>query len=269
MGDDATAKTEVTGVILAAGFGSRLRGVSDKTELKPLTLVGGLPLLQRAVRSLEVAGCARVVVVVGHGRQDVVDSLAGYAGAVEIVFADNPRFDLKNGVSVLAARPHLLTGGAGEARFILSMADHVLGDEVMRLAGAHVPPRDGATLLVDWKLDTIFDMDDATKVLAEDAGLGPSEWKIARIGKTIAEYNCVDVGVFVCTTALMDRIAEFYAEHGDASLSEGVQALAVTGRMTVLDIGAGFWQDVDTPEMLAHAERELARRAAGGTEATG
>lgn len=268
------AKTGVTGVILAAGFGSRLRGVSDKTELKPLTLVGGLPLLQRAVRSLEVAGCARVVVVVGHGRQDVVDSLAGYAGAVEIVFADNPRFDLKNGVSVLAARPHLLG-----PRFILSMADHVLGDEVMHLAGAHVPPKDGATLLVDWKLASIFDMDDATKVLAEDAGLGPQaegsrsaafghgEQKIARIGKTIPEYNCVDVGVFVCTTALMDRIAEFYAAHGDASLSEGVQALAGTGRMTVLDIGDGFWQDVDTPEMLAHAERELTRRAAG-TEAT-
>jgi len=254
-----TGVTGVTGVILAAGFGTRLRGVSDATELKPLTLVGGLPLLQRAVRSLEVAGCARVVVVVGHGRQAVVDSLVGYAGKAEIVFADNPRFDLKNGVSVLAARPYLL----GE-RFILSMADHVLGDEVMELAGAHVPPLLGATLLVDWKLASIFDMDDATKVLAEDAGLGPTEQKIARIGKTIPDYNCVDVGVFVCTTALMDRIAEFYAEHGDASLSEGVQALALTGRMTVLDIGQGFWQDVDTPEMLAHAELELARRTTGG-----
>lgn len=244
-----------TGIILAAGFGTRLRGVSDTTELKPLTLVGGLPLLQRAVRSLEVAGCKRVVVVVGHGKQDVIDSLVGYVGDAEIVFADNPRFDLKNGVSVIAARPYLL----GE-RFILSMADHVLGDEVMYLAGAHVPPVEGATLLVDWKLASIFDMDDATKVLAADAGLGPREQKIARIGKTIPEYNCVDVGVFVCTTALMDRIAAFYAAHGDASLSEGVQALAETGKMTVLDIGDGFWQDVDTPEMLAHAEAELARR---------
>lgn len=254
----APTAPETTGVILAAGFGSRLRGVSAETELKPLTLVGGLPLLQRAVRSLEVAGCARVVVVVGHGRQDVIDSLAGYAGEAEIVFADNPRFDLKNGISVLAARPHLLG-----ARFILSMADHVLGDEVMHLAGAHVPPEAGATLLVDWKLDTIFDMDDATKVLAAPAeDLPAGQHRIARIGKTIPAYNCVDVGVFVCTTALMDRIAEVYARAGDASLSDGVQALAETGRMTVLDIGDGFWQDVDTPEMLAHAERELAARAA-------
>ncbi len=56
---------------------------------------------------------------------------------------------------------------------------------------------------------------------------------------------------------MIERIAEVYDEHGDASLSDGVQALARDGRMAVLDIGDGFWQDVDTPEMLAYAERIL------------
>jgi len=241
-------ETPPTGVILAAGFGSRLKGVSDATALKPLTLVGGLPLLQRAVHSLEVAGCERVVVVVGYGREEVVDSLEGYGGKAEIVFADNPHYELKNGVSVIAARDFLTS-----ERFILSMADHVLGDEVMALAGAHLPEPGGATLLVDSKLATIFDMDDATKVLAGNG-------RIEKIGKTIEHFNCVDVGVFVCTTALMDAISDVYRKTGDASLSDGVQALASRGKMATLDIGDGFWQDVDTPEMLAHAERELARR---------
>ena len=238
-----------TGVILAAGFGSRLQGVSDETRLKPLTPVAGQPLLLRAVDSLGKAGCARVVIVVGHGAGDIErDFTSRYDGGVEVVFALNARFDLANGLSVLAARPHILG-----SEFVLTMADHVIGDEVMALAAAHHPGPESATLLVDSKLDQIFDMDDATKVFAEDG-------RIVRIGKQIPDYNCVDCGVFVCSLALMDAIGLVYRERGDASLSDGVQALAAAGRMHVLDIGDGFWQDVDTPEMLAHAEQVLAAR---------
>ncbi len=239
-----------TGVILAAGFGSRLSGVSEATQLKPLTPVAGEPLLLRAVRSLERAGCARVVIVVGHGADAVEGDLrAHYRGDVEVVFALNDRFDLANGVSVLTARPHLL----GD-EFVLMMADHVVDDDVMSLAGAYELAPGTASLLVDYKLDAIFDMDDATKV---DAQAG----RIVRIGKQIEGYNCVDCGVFVCTTALMDAIDSVYQAEGDASLSHGVQALSERGDMHVLDIGDGFWQDVDTPEMLAHAEAVLAARA--------
>ena len=54
------------GVILAAGVGSRLNGHGAR-GLKPLARVGGVPLLARAVRSLRVAGCGRVIIVVGYG----------------------------------------------------------------------------------------------------------------------------------------------------------------------------------------------------------
>jgi 1L-myo-inositol 1-phosphate cytidylyltransferase len=242
-GGSAAART---GVILAAGFGSRLKGVSSTTSLKPLTSVAGTPLLVRAIRSLEVAGCARVVIVIGYGADNVESQVRrAHRGTAELVFAPNSRYDLKNGVSVLTAAPHV----PGE--FILMMADHVVGDEVMSLAGAHRPVPGGATLLVDYKLDTIFDMDDATKVLSQGD-------EIRAIGKQIPDYDCVDTGVFVCTQGLLDSLARVYAAAGDASLSDGVQALADGGRMRILDIGDGFWQDVDTPEMLAHAERVLA-----------
>ncbi len=237
------------GVILAAGFGSRLAGVSDETRLKPLTTVAGRPLLLRTVGSLEVAGCARVVIVVGHGAEQIeAEFRAVYEGGVEVIFTINELYQLSNGLSVLAARPWV------EGEFVLTMADHILGDELMLQARAHRPLPGGATLLVDYKLDTIFDMDDATRVLADDEG------RITRIGKLIETYNCVDTGVFVCTPALMDAIDRVYRASGDASLSHGVQALTEAGTMRVLDVGDGFWQDIDTPEMLAHAESVLRRR---------
>ena len=237
------------GVILAAGFGSRLAGVSDETELKPLTPVAGRPLLLRTVGSLETAGCRRVVIVVGHGAGTVEAELrAVYDGTAEVIFAVNERYDLANGISVLTARPWV------DGEFVLTMADHILGDELMHLAREHQPLPGGATLLVDYKLDTIFDMPDATKVQAD------AEGRIVRIGKQVTQFNCVDTGVFICTLALMDAIERVYAAEGDASLSHGVQALTEAGTMRVLDVGDGFWQDVDTPEMLKHAEAVLGTR---------
>ncbi|SMO33355.1 NTP transferase domain-containing protein [Gracilimonas mengyeensis] len=237
-----------TGVILAAGFGSRLAGTDSDTDLKPLTTVNGTPLIYRTIRSLKVAGCDKVVIVLGFGFEEIKQEiLESYTGDVPIEFARNDQFELKNGVSVLAAKPRI------EGNFILTMADHILSDEMMAIAGEHTPPANGATLLVDYKLDSIFDMDDATKVLSKRD-------KIQSIGKQIEKYNCIDTGVFVCTTGLLNEIEAVYDEQGDASLSDGVQALAQTGRMHTLDIGKAFWQDVDTPEMLEYAEKMLSKK---------
>ena len=53
-----------TGVVLAAGFGSRLKGVVASTDLKPLTPVAGTPLIVRTLqryspRSRRIAYTAR------------------------------------------------------------------------------------------------------------------------------------------------------------------------------------------------------------------
>lgn len=239
-----------TGLILAAGFGSRLAGSLNSTDLKPLTPVSGTPLIFRTIKSLSIAGCDRICIVLGYESDEIKAQIQeNYSGDVPLIYVKNDRFDLKNGVSVLAADEYL-TG-----TFIMTMADHVLGDSVMKLAAVHQPPGEGATLLVDYKLDCIFDMGDATKVLTDDEG------RIKSIGKEITNYNCVDTGVFICTNGLIVALKDLFKKNGDASLSEGVQHLAKTGRMNTLDVKNGFWQDVDTPEMLANAEAWLAKNA--------
>jgi CTP:molybdopterin cytidylyltransferase MocA len=65
--------------------------------------------------------------------------------------------------------------------------------------------------------------------------------------------------VFAVTPRLLDALAEVRAERGDCSLSHGVKRLAEQGRARVVDIGDGYWQDVDTPADRARAEAAIGR----------
>src|SRR5690606_20501276 len=148
-------------------------------------------------------------------------------------FAENRAYDKANGVSVLTARPFLPQG----APFLLLMADHVfeqgIFDQMVRLD----PPRTGAVLGVDRKINLVFDLDDATKVVVERG-------RVASIGKMIPEYNAIDVGMFSCGAGLFDALeAARVRNHGDCSLSEGVGVLCDRDEMFIHDIGAAFWQD--------------------------
>ena len=235
-----------TGVILSAGIGSRLNNNNyNDSIIKPLTTVDGLILLLRTIKSLEICSCERIVIVVGWQATKVKEYInSNYHGSASLEFIVNNEYHLQNGISVLRAQS-LVKGD-----FILTMADHILDDEIMLIVRDHEPPEKGAVLCVDFKLETIFDIDDATKVFAE-------EGYIKHIGKKLKRYNCIDTGVFIGTEGLFEAINYVYKQKGDASLSEGVQILADKGRMEVLDIKDAFWQDVDNMEMLLHAEKLL------------
>jgi 1L-myo-inositol 1-phosphate cytidylyltransferase len=234
-----------TGIILAAGLGTRLCNSKPSIKSKPLASVNNMTLLLRTINNHYEAGCERVIIVLGWQAEYIKSNImTEYSGSVHLQFVLNSNYKLKNGISVLCARPYI------EGEFLLTMADHILHDDIMRHIAYSHPPDGGATLCVDYKLDTIFDMDDATKVYVEKNS-------IRKIGKHIIRYNCVDTGVFIATDGLMSAINKVYEENGDASLSEGVQLLANQGLMHALDIGDCFWQDVDTPEMLEHAENLL------------
>lgn len=240
--------SERKGLILAAGYGSRLDGTSAVGGFKPLVAVAEKPLIFRTIESLEKAGCSEIIIVLGYGHQEIKKAITNsYVGSAQLVFVFNEKFHLNNGVSVLAASDYL------SDVFVMTMADHVIGDGLMEIAKTYDPSDSSAVLLVDYKIDTIFDMDDATKVLSKNG-------KILSIGKQIDDFNCIDTGVFVCTKGLLDSLENHYSKNGDTSISEGVQDLAKKGRMFTIDIGDGFWQDIDTPEMLEYVERVLAEK---------
>jgi 1L-myo-inositol 1-phosphate cytidylyltransferase len=235
-------------LILAAGLGTRLRGIS---ESKPLTPVAGVPLIEHVIRRAALGGATRFVVVTGHEAERVEAFLAELQIRLElpIGWVRVADWTLPNGHSVLAG------AGEMEGNYLLSMSDHLFDPAIVtKLMERRA---EGVTLAVDRNLvGTLLDIDDATKVAVAADG------RIERIGKTLASFNAIDTGLFFATPALADGIRADVAEGGGGSLSEGMQRLADSGLASTVDIGAARWIDVDSPAMLALAEDFVWDRAA-------
>jgi len=231
-------------LIIAAGQGTRLQ--PHATHPKPLVPIAGRPLLEWVLRGVEQAGCTDAVVVVGYRAEEVTGFLRTYAGQLRCRWVHNRRFEGQNGLSVLAAAPLL------QERFLLLMCDHIVEPELLCWLQRQSLPAQGIALCVDFRLERILDLADATKAMVH-------EGKVRAIGKELQAYNAVDTGVFVAGSALLAALQAVVESQGDASLTDGVRRLAALGQVHALDIGEHFWQDVDTPAMLAHAERWLQR----------
>jgi len=238
----------VDAVIIAAGYGSRLRDLSDS---KPLTPVAGVPLIELGVVQAHAAGARRVVVVTGHEAARVeafLESLARRTG-IEIVAQRVADWSLPNGHSVMAGAARVAALGGSD--YLLMMADHIFSAEILaRLATAGAPDR-GVTLAVDVRTDSpLVDPDDATWVRTDGHG------RIAAIGKTIPVYDAVDCGAFLATPELAAAIAGAIAAGKSGSLSDGMQNLADKGRAATMEIGGAWWLDVDDARAHAIAEVE-------------
>jgi choline kinase len=110
---------------------------------------------------------------------------------------------------------------------------------------------------VDRKLDSIFDLNDAMKVQT-------LRNRVTDIGKHLRKFDAIDTGLFVCSLEIFDYLDR--AKSGspesfrDCSLADGVRMMAADDKVRAIDIGSAWWQDVDTPQMLQHAEKQMAKR---------
>jgi histidinol-phosphate aminotransferase len=231
-------------IVLAAGLGSRLSEGGDITP-KPLRRVAGVPLIVRVLRTLEAAGIEHAVVVIGHLGHLIKAAIADESELhLRVSFVENTDYLKKNGVSVLTA------AGFIDRECVLTMSDHLYSPELVRRLLAADIPADGAALAVDYDIPRCFDLDDATKV-------GVERGRIVRIGKELDAYDALDTGVFRIGPSLVAELSRVAEQNGDASLSDGVQALSRRGVFAAVDVGEVRWIDVDTQPALERAEAML------------
>jgi 1L-myo-inositol 1-phosphate cytidylyltransferase len=238
-------------LILMAGSGSRLRAVGNNLP-KPLIQIAGRAVFSYTLDALEKAGIQTVHIVIGWNGESLLHGLKPLIpSGMKLNAIHNPDWQKQNGVSVLAAANHL------KSPFLMTMGDHLFDSTIVDLA-IRKADANSVNLAVDRKLSAIFDIDDAMKVKTKGD-------LIVAIGKDLEDYDSIDTGLFVCSPEIF-KYLEQSKRNEDCSLADGVRAMAQDGKVRAIDIGEAWWQDIDTPEMLAQAEKILGgARAARGT----
>lgn len=233
-----------TAVIIAAGNGSRLQGYQNGRP-KPLLKVGGITLLERVILSIKKAGIEEVVIVVGYQAARIRMTIRAKKLGVKITWVRNTEWRQPNGVSVLKVERYV------SGKFLLFMSDHIFDYKILDRVKEVDLGNDGGLLCVDYNLNRIPNLDDATKVRTKND-------RLIDLNKSLTDFNAIDTGIFLLTPHLFEAL-RISQERGDFSLSGGIRVLAEQGGMKTFDVGDTFWQDVDTVPDAKYAERLLLR----------
>ncbi|MCA6107924.1 phosphocholine cytidylyltransferase family protein [Bradyrhizobium cenepequi] len=243
-------------VILAAGFGSRLRPLTDLRP-KPLVEVNGTPILHNALRNLEAVGVEEVTIVVGY-RKDAIQYACGrrFRG-LEIDYVESTVFDRTGSAySLWLAREALLSGDCylleGDVFFeedalrYLNVADAV---DVAAVAPFDSSMQGSAVVLSENGLISAFRM---KQTAADLHGDGPALFKTMNI----LRFSSVTLRTMIVPA--LDDIIGSGATHAYTE-----ELLAYLVEMRGLQLAAARcddlrWYEIDSTEDLRIAERMFA-----------
>jgi len=229
-------------VILAAGLGTRLRTITNNVP-KFLLRIKGKPLITYPMHSLMKIGIKRFIIVVSKGWgnevSNVISKSIGHYADLEIV--ENPEVERENGYSLILGSRYV-----NDEYFILSMSDHIyvpqipyklielssrLTNEVIMAVGADRDPK-------------YVDVSEATKIDVDDDGY------VRSIGKSIANYKYVDVGVFLVSRRIKDLEHQLLKSY-TIRVSDIVNMFVKLGyKVLAVDVTGYPWTEVDTPRDL-------------------
>ena len=234
-----------TAMILAAGFGARMRPLTDKMP-KPLVRVAGKPLLDHVLDRLVDAGVTKAVVNVHYLPDQIVQHVANREQP-RVVISDERDVVLGTGGGVVKALPLL-----GGAPFYHLNADTMWIDGVQpnlsRLADAFDPSRMDILLLMAPTANSTGYSGCGDYGMNADGSL--------RKRKEHQVVPFVYAGVAIMSPAIFAN-----APKGEFSLTKIFDAANDQERLFGLRLD-GLWMHVGTPEAIQAAEEALLQSAA-------
>lgn len=158
-------------MIFAAGLGTRLRPLTDDKP-KALVEIGGLPLLELAIRRLKYFGYKDIIVNIHHFGQQIVDFLEKRQHfGIRIALSDERGELLDTGGGLKKAAAFF-----GDEPFLLYNTDILSNIDLQALRAAHLRKKALATLAVRQR--------ETSRYLLFDEQLQLCGWQNARSGET-------------------------------------------------------------------------------------
>ena len=238
-----------TGMLLAAGLGTRMRPLTDRTA-KPLLPLGGKPLIDHTLDRLAVAG-VETVVVNAHWKAERLEAhLAARSGRAPRTILRREAALLETGGGVKAALDAL-----GPAPFFVVNGDAFWLDgprpALDRLAAAFDPEKLDGVLLVHRTFQVHADVGMGDFVVDKWGGLR------RRGEREVVPY--IYAGLQLITPALLAGTPE-----GAFSMNRAWDIAMAAGRLRAV-VHDGLWFHLSTPADLAEAEGILRARSTGAT----
>jgi choline kinase/phosphatidylglycerophosphate synthase len=232
----------VIGVILAAGFATRLKSVTSGIPKTLIELEPGLTVLDYIVNVFREVGVKDIYVVTRseleqffRGRDDVEVLV------VDVVEGDGNLWTFYQALKVLKSR-------GVEDDVVLSMSDHIYEIAILRKLVKTAKGSSQIYLCLD-RLIRGRDAVEGLKIVVDGS-------TVVLSGKNIPPYSGIDTGLFYIPRNIYSYVEKVVAEKGrKASLSDLINTLAREGLVGYVDVSGYLWQDIDTPEDVERARK--------------
>jgi choline kinase len=236
---------KLTGIILAAGMGTRL-GDLTKAMPKALIEVDGEPLIVYAINFLKRIGVDKIIVVGGFHFDDLKKIVNSIDSKIEIY--QNKNYQQGNLYTLDTVLDKI------DNNFLLMNVDHIYHKEIAAKVKDQLTNSIIAFTDHDRKLG-----DDDMKVLTDS-----NKKYVSQISKKLTDYNLGYVGMTFCSLDFLVKykqaVEDAKIKYSDQAVVENVlQILSDNNSKNVLvgDISGYKWLEIDFPEELDQAKHEV------------
>lgn len=239
-------------MLFAAGLGTRLRPLTNDKP-KALVEVGGMPLLEIAIRRLMYFGCRDIMVNIHHFGQQILDFLeANENFGVNITVSDERNLLLDTGGGLKKAAWFFQ-----DAPFLVHNTDILSNIDLRALFEAHLLEAPLATLSVRKRQSSRY-------LLFDDSGR-LSGWRHARSGeericRSATHYHSLAFsGIYV----LSPRIFSYMPDEEVFSIIDVFLQAGQTEALLAFRHDDSLWLDVGKPAALEQAQGVIGEIALG------